>query len=835
MHTFQEILPFVNMPTRYIGDEINSIKKDFTEIKLKFALAFPDLYEIGTSHFGMQILYTILNQNKYIAAERFFTPAPDMEKLLERKQIPLLSLESKINLKDFDIIGFSLLYELNFTNILTMLNLSKIPFYAEKRDETFPLIIGGGPCAFNPEPLADFFDAFVVGDGEDVILKIADIFIQWKKNGDGRKKTILKLLSNIDGVYIPCFFIPTFNKLFNSNKHGIQILEPKFSFYTKVKKACLPNISQSFVPINPIVPFAKPVHDRLRLEIARGCSKGCRFCQAGMIYRPVRERKIDDLVEIAKKSLKSTGYSDISLLSLSVGDYSNIEKLMENLLIINQNYCTSIFLPSIRADRLTPQLMKIIKKVRKTGFTIAPEAGTQRLRNVINKNITEQDIFETVTNAFNLGWRNIKLYFMNGLPTETQLDIESICELSNRLLKIKTNGKSKINISFAAFIPKSHTPFQSCEQISIEKSVENLNYLKQNLKHPRIKLKWQNPEMSFIEGVWARGDRKLAPLLVAAWEKGCRLDGWSNMFKKELWDKAFSKTGIDPCFYTLRKRNNNEILPWDHIKTGISKAFLKQEFQKAMNQKTTSDCRDNECSVCGICDFKEIKPVLYDSEKIIVSKKQELNILENYIKFRFFYEKLGNAKYFGHLEFAKIIKRAIRRTGIKIKYSKGFNPSMKLAFDNPLPVGMESQEESFTLYAEPLINIDTILKKLNQTLPGNISIIKCIKECDINKKSLTDSAFYKISLNNFSIDKSIVENFMSLSKYILEKTNFKGKIKKIDIRKATGKINFIDAYNLEMELIKYQNKIVRPSEILAEIFKVPEKHIKTAKILKLKV
>jgi len=390
---YQDILPLVQMPTRYAGSEINAIKKDLESVDLTVALMFPDLYEIGTSHFGLQILYSILNNRENIAAERFFTPASDMEHLLRQRNIPSLSMESQMDLKDFDFIGISLLYELNFTNILTQLELSKIPFYAEERGNDYPLIIGGGPCAYNPEPLADFFDAFVIGDGEESILQVSNQIIEFKKQGDGNKMTLLKLLSKIEGVYVPSFFNADYDE------NGIQIITPLMDNYRSVKRAFLSELTNENFPTSPIIPYAKPVHDRLRLEIARGCSRGCRFCQAGMIYRPVRERSLDDLLEITKDSLSTTGYSDISLLSLSTGDYSNLSELMRQLLVLGQGNCNAISLPSIRAERLTPQLMNIIKKVRKTGFTIAPEAGSQRLRDIVNKNLSEESIRATVENA----------------------------------------------------------------------------------------------------------------------------------------------------------------------------------------------------------------------------------------------------------------------------------------------------------------------------------------------------------------------------------------------------------------------------------------------------
>lgn len=831
----QDILSFVETPSRYLGNEANTVKKDLSQVDLTVALAFPDLYEIGTSHFGMQILYTILNQQERIAAERFFTPAPDMEKALRDKKMGLFSLESGRDLNTFDLIGVSLLYELNFTNILTMLHLSAIPFYARDRDETFPLVIGGGPCAFNPEPLADFFDAFVIGDGEEVIVDLCRLVTQWKKEGGRDKKALLKSLSGLQGVYVPSFFTVDYDDA------GIQQLTPCYPEYQRIKRAILPDINDAPFPTAPVVPFGKPVHDRLRLEIARGCSRGCRFCQAGMIYRPVRERSTADLLSITRKSLKKTGYSDVSLLSLSTGDYSDLASLMEQLLSVNPNHCTAISLPSIRAGRLTPELMNIIKKVKKTGFTIAPEAGTQRLRDVINKNITEADIFDTVNSAFELGWQRIKLYFMNGLPTETQEDIQGICDMALKLAAIKIKGKkkSKINVSFATFIPKAHTPFQRCSQIPTEKSRENLLFLKEKLRHPGVNLKWQDPNMSLLEGVWARGDRKLSQLLVTAWEMGCRLDGWSDSFHFDTWLAAFDATGLDPHFYTTRERTAEERLPWAHIDCGISDRFMEKEFDNAMVPRLTPDCRETECSGCGICDFKTIQPVLHASPEPLGLGNETApvgasSLPEHFTQFRCFYSRLGKARHFGHLELAKIIRRAIRRIGIEVKYSKGFNPSMKLSFDNPLPVGMESEEEFFNIHAHIKTAPDLIVDELNRILPRGITLTDCIPVARLNKKLNTAPTEYRVFLPGHTIDTTRLEAFMATDTFVVEKTNFKGKRRSTDLRKVTEILEILDPSRLRIVLKKYEDRTIRPMEILQGALGLSEEILRSAQILKLK-
>ncbi|WP_321414919.1 TIGR03960 family B12-binding radical SAM protein [uncultured Desulfobacter sp.] len=835
---YQYILNRVQTPTRYSGSEINTVKKDLSQVDLTFALAFPDLYEIGTSHFGLQILYSILNNREDIAAERFFAPAPDMEALMRERKVPCLSMESRIPLNQFDVIGVSLLYELNFTNILTLFDLSGIPFYAEQRDESFPLIIAGGPCAFNPEPLADFFDAFIIGDGEESITQVADTVIRFKKEGDGKKKTLLRMLSQIEGVYVPSFF--------TVSRDGAdhQILTPLYEDHARIKRAIVPELTFADFPISPIVPFGKPVHDRLRLEIARGCSRGCRFCQAGMIYRPVRERSLEDLLKITKTSLETTGYSDISLLSLSTGDYSQLAALMEELLHLSQDQCNAISLPSIRAEKLTPQLMELIKSVRKTGFTIAPEAGTQRLRDIINKNLTEESIEKTVENALALGWKNIKLYFMTGLPFEQMDDIQGIADLTRRLASTYTKGKQMINASVTCFIPKAHTPFQNHAQMTLEQTLEKLQYLKDNLRHPKVKLKWQDPKMSLLEGVWARGDRRLSPLLVKAFGLGCRLDGWSDRFNFSLWEQAFEATAIDPAFYTTRPRTPGEPLPWDHIDAGIKKEFLESESKKAEEMALTPDCRENACTGCGICNFKTIAPVVQKSSAVqepLSDKTAHKRIKaqadrlpdDAFIKYELKFSKLEDARFFGHLEMATIFQRAVKRTGFAVKYSKGFNPSMRMSFATALPLGMESEEELLYIYLEKGLKPHKIMKSLNAQLPRGIEITNCgLFRKSPENQSTQDT--YQITFATPCIGQPELDRFLALPEFMVEDISKKGKIRKTDLRKALSSVRMISPVCLEVTLTPYNARIVRPAELLGNGFGVDDTVLKDARIKKIK-
>ncbi len=825
----------VTMPTRYSGNEINAVRKDPEKTDLSFALVFPDLYEIGTSHFGIQILYSILNARKNIAAERFFAPAPDMEAILRDRQIPCLSMESRRDMKDFDIIGISLLYELNFTNILTMMSLSGIEFYAQQRRDVFPLVIGGGPCAFNPEPLADFFDAFVIGDGEQAVIEISEKVIEFKKHGDGRKETLLRLLSKIEGVYVPCFFNTDSDKAVPGCRPV-----PVFDDYTRVRRAFLPDLTKYTFPCSPIVPFAKPVHDRLRLEIARGCTRGCRFCQAGMIYRPVRERSLPDLLEIAEKSLQTTGYSDISLLSLSTGDYSSLAPLMSRLLDIGSGHCNAVSLPSIRAEKLTPELMNIIRRVRKTGFTIAPEAGSQRLRDIINKNLTEQSISAAVENALSLGWKTIKLYFMMGLPFETDDDIEAICSLSTRLASAHAKGKKTINVSVACFIPKAHTPFQWCSQISLAETERKLQYLKDNLRHRKVNLKWQNPEMSLVEGVWARGDRKLSALLVTAFKNGCRLDGWADQFDFDLWRKSFEESGIDPEAYMKGSEDTDIPLVWDHIDSGVSREFLQKEYEKARQGALTPDCRENKCTGCGVCDFRTVKPVLYkpDSLEQDAGGTGQVACFEParekvFKKFEIRFSKLGPARFFGHLELATIFQRAIRRAGLDARYSQGFNPQMKLSFENALPVGMESEEEICFIELEGMVFPETVMKRLNDTLPSGLCVTGCRLFCRSERRD-TDISRYIVAMPGIGPEKRVIEEFLSCDSFVVEDFSKKGKIRKTDLRRAVEKILVLDLQTIEMVLKKYNGRTIRPARILTQCLNMDEKTVMQAMIRKVK-
>lgn len=601
MKKLDKCLKNVQNPSRYIGGEVNSYNKVLKDGMVRFALAFPDIYEIGMSYLGFQILYNLKNERDDIFCERVFSPWTDMEAEMRKNDLELFTIESKTPLKEMDFIAFTLQYELSYTNILNMLDLSKLELRSKDRLDSDPIILAGGPNAYNPEPLAEIVDIFVIGEGEEVNLEIIELYKKIKKM-DYSKKKFLEEASKIKGVYIPSLYTVSYKE-----DNTIKEFKPKETWVkSKVKKRIIKDFDGSYFPEKVIVPFQDVVHDRGMIEIFRGCTKGCRFCQAGMLYRPIRERSKEDILEKIETILNNTGFEEFALSSLSTLDHSEIKSVVNEFINKYEDRRIGLSLPSLRLDSFAVELLKEIQKVRKTGLTFAPEAGTQRLRDVINKGVTEEDLFSTLEEVFSNGWNRVKLYFMLGLPTETNEDIKGIAELGEKSVETyynidskKRRGKPQITISTANFVPKPFTPFQWFGQNTVETFDQKHEYLKSEINNSKINYNYHGSWESTIEGVIARGDRRLNEVLIKAYELGCKFDGWREHFNYNLWLEAFDVLGIDPDFYNTRQRDYDEILPWDHLDCGVTKAYLIKENEKAKNGDYTIDCREN-CTSCGV-------------------------------------------------------------------------------------------------------------------------------------------------------------------------------------------------------------------------------------------
>ncbi|MDY3972064.1 MAG: TIGR03960 family B12-binding radical SAM protein [Clostridia bacterium] len=603
--TKDKILSAVMKPTRYTGGELNSVIKNPSDVDVRFGFCFADTYEIAMSHLGLKILYHTLNDRPDTYCERVFAPWTDMEEEMKKHGMKLFALETGDEVTHFDMMGFTLQYELCYSNVVNMLNLADIPIRSKDRDESYPIICGGGPCAYNAEPVADIFDFFMMGEGEDVIHEVVDEYVKWKKSGKKNKRDYLEAIAEIEGVYVPSFYDVEYNE--DNTVKSVTPNNPHAK--PTVRKRIMKEFDTAYAPETIIVPFGEVVHDRVMLEVMRGCLRGCRFCQAGYIYRPLRERKADRLLGIADNLLSCSGFDEISLSSLSTSDFSGLKDLTDGLLKITEEKKIGLSLPSLRIDNFSLELMEKVQKVRKTGITFAPEAGTQRLRDVINKNINEEDIIKSTDLLFRGGWTNVKLYFMIGLPTETMEDVRGIADLAQKVLDVyfaipKEERAKNINItvSTSSFVPKPFTAFQWAKQDTRDMLIEKQDELKGAIKSKRIRYNWHDNKTSYLEGVFARGDRRLCDVLIKAVENGCKFDGWGEHFKFDTWMQTFDELGIDPDFYTARERSYEEVLPWEHIDIGVTKNFLMRENEKAKQAVTTPNCRQ-QCAGCGVKSF----------------------------------------------------------------------------------------------------------------------------------------------------------------------------------------------------------------------------------------
>jgi radical SAM-linked protein len=616
-------------------------------------------------------------------------------------------------------------------------------------------------------------------------------------------------------------------------------LVPDTGVQSTVKRVIISDLDGAPFPDRPVIPFARPVHDRLRLEISRGCTRGCRFCQAGMIYRPVRERGPATVLDMARDGLASTGYEDLSLLSLSTGDYHCLGTLMETLMQRCQSQRVAVSLPSLRAGVLTPRLMELIRSVRKTGFTIAPEAGSQRLRDVINKNITFEDVAKTVQDAFGMGWRLIKLYFMIGLPTETGADLDAIVDMVRQLNTIRgPNGrKGHINVSVTTFIPKAHTPFQWASQISLDESQEKIAYLKSAFDKMRaVRFKWQSPGMSLLEGILARGDRRMGTVLLNAWKSGCLFDGWSDQFNLSRWTESLTRSEVPIDFFSLRKRRPGEPLPWDHMDSLVDKQFLKDQWASALCGELVEDCRHGQCHACGVCDFEKLQPQVYTSclsQTLADVPAGEGD--QDFSTFLMSYEKLGSARFFGHLELARHFGRAVRRAGIAVKFSAGYHPMPKISFDNPLPLGVESESEFMRMTVASHHSARELIERINPFLPAGVKIVYCKlnppKKQSSNKRKIDR---YRVALFDTNVDSVRIDKFQDSAQWDYTRIRHKGRAQHFDLKSVVTQLDIIDKNTVEIGIRADTKSIARPADILRSVFELAEPSIQGARIRKLK-
>ena len=756
------ILQSVLKPARYTGGEWNAVRKDWDGVRCKFALALPDVYEVGMSNLGLAILYEILNRRMDTMAERVYAPWVDMEEKMREREIPLFSLESRRPIAEFDFLGFSLQYEMIYSNVLNMLDLAGIPLYARERSEEMTFVVGGGPCVYNVEPVADFFDFFVIGEGEEVVPEICDVFITWDTEGrpEGRKGFLKRLLS-VEGIYVPSFYEPVYDA--GGDFRELRPLHPEARpvIYKRVVRDMDAVISVE----HPVVPYMDIVHNRIMMELFRGCSRGCRFCQAGIAYRPARERTEERLRRMANGLIETTGYDEMSLTSLSSADYSCLGRLVDDLMKDNEGDKISFSLPSLRIDSFSIDLAHKMQQVRKSGLTFAPEAGTQRLRDVINKGVTEENLIEACGAAFHHGWKQVKLYFMMGLPTETDEDIIGIARLAKKVVDLYTEIRGrrgcKVTVSVSCFVPKPYTPFQWFGQLSMEEFQRRQRLLKEHITDRSITFHYHDARLSVIEGVFARGDRRLAAALYEAWKSGAKFDGWSDLFDDSRYFAAFEKCSIDWEYFSRRTRTIGEPLPWAHTSPGVLERFLKSEWKKALAASLTEDCRRTHCTGCGICPTLGVDVIDYagmEEKRSSEQTKQFAQSVENdtamppaerkLFVYRGLITKGEELRYVSHLDYANLFVRACKRAEFPMAYSEGFNPHMKVAFASALSLGAASDAEYVDFEMTEELAAPIVMERLSKHLPRGAQIVR-LKILKGKHKALmadVDEARYRIVL-----------------------------------------------------------------------------------------
>jgi radical SAM family uncharacterized protein/radical SAM-linked protein len=829
---YQDLIPFVKKPGRYLGNEINVIKKDWNQLQVRFALIFPELYELGMSYLGFDILYHLLNQKSDICAERVFAPDVDMEELLRAQQVPLFSLESKMPLKAFDILGFTFQYELHVTNILNILELGQIPLFARERKDADPLVIIGGPCAYNPEPIAEYIDAVVLGDGEEIVFELAEIIRQRRQKQWSRQET-LHQLSQLAGIYVPQFY-----QVGYSADGRIEHLSPvDASVPSQITARIIPALAPANYPTSPIVPLIPITHDRFSMEIMRGCTRGCRFCNAGIIYRPVRQRTVADLVEHTRTVIQHTGYEELSLVSLSTSDFSDLKELISTLSEFVKQKNLRLSFPSLRPETFSTEVALLAADLKKSGLTLAPEAGTERLRQVINKTNTNEDLLHAVQIALEKGWQLIKLYFMIGQPTETFEDLDGICVLLSQVAQIaKRFGGKQINVSISPFIPKPHTPFQWEAQNSSGEFAEKIRHIRRQIHQRNVDLSWRDPEVALIEGAIARGDRRLGAVIYQAWRSGAKFDAWTHQFSFATWQKAFETVGIQPEFY-CGSANPEQILPWQHLSTGVTTNFLLREREFAYQSQTTDDCRQGKCQACGLME-QPVCQVLRSKSRNVIADASAMTPANDANRttpapsvpekttftHRLKYAKRKDMRFLSHLDVLRFWERAFRRADIPICYSQGYHPHPKIAFGPALSLGSESEAEYLDFQSQE-ISGDKIFRQLKTTLPDGIVALE-LKLLYDKQRALTaaiNRIDYEIVFPE-RVDRKLInegiDKFLRLNSFVVSRKTDE-RIQEVDISPFIKELSFNQAMvKLTITTHLINGKTVRIDEILTDICKL---------------
>ncbi len=802
-----DILDRVRSPASYLGCEFNARAKTPPEGGVHWVLPFPDAYEVGASHLGFQVIYDVLNNHEHSAADRVYAPWHDFDRELRERGLPLKSLEKDIPLNRFDIIGFSLAYELSYTNVLRILHLGGIPVRSENRADSDPLVVAGGVCTSNPEPMAPFIDAFILGEGEEGAIDITTAVKESKTAAESRK-ALLKRLAQIEGMYVPAI-----------QGHDSSIRARKIA-----------DLDSAPFPVCQLVSLKEAIHDRAVVEIARGCPHGCRFCQAGFAYRPLRERSPEKIIELSRQVLENTGHSDLTMLSLSAGDHPAIFEVTRRLMAEGHAYRTAISLPSLRVGSLSSDVMEVIRAVKKTGITIAPEAGSERLRKIINKNITEEEILETAKIAFSEGWDTIKLYFMFGLPHEEPEDVREIGELVRKIrqMGIEEGIKPKINVGLSAFVPKPHTPFQWEPMLNMEEIREKLGYLRKRLKVPGVKASWSDPKISFLEGVMSRGDSGVADAIERAWQLGASFDGWGDHLNWQAWERAFAETGIDAEKMACAPRDPEEKLPWSHIKIGAGEKYLLKEKERAPSGRYTPGCSAGpDCEeLCGACGggLTAQKVDTPPSRPWIDEKPVEIE-RRDFFRYRLVYKKLGPARYIGHLDTVRLLQQAMRMARLPLRYSEGYHPKPRIRFGLPLPVGVASLTELMDIDLVQEMKPKEIVEKLNRGLVRGMEVTDArrISTKAAAPQQAHQSVTYRFEApenGNLDMDERTgrVERFLDADTFTVE-VKKKGAVKPVDLKESVLCLKILEGATVEATIsCNEQGASVNPVVVWENIF-----------------